>query len=272
MSQIENPGFYIAYDGILSDKLNWREDRLSRLSKEADLRSTVIIKTGHERLRSNIADLGMVAALKRTLRPSEQFSLISEGEDITIEENYYDEGGGRFSGYTVYINDQVIRERVMERNKGRFDEKLFVEHLNKSSREGIRTVIASEKKLMLLQSAFFGTLYFVSGGATITLSIGAIAFMQSTLQEPHLLKIAANIGLFPVYLSIAAIDAIWLKQTARSLKSDVSFFPDFLEPKRTMRSVRDYIIPKHAIHWMTANFNLARSSRIIVEYQPLKEP
>lgn len=139
----DNPKISIMYDGIYTDRLNWRTDRLAQFANEGDLRTYVYIVTGDEMDKPQVTALGDILAWKSILSAANPFSKPS-GLGKPSEVFHSTDEDGRLDA-NIVINHQILIERVKQQNDGQIKPEGYVQVLNEEVRRGLRSVLIAEK-------------------------------------------------------------------------------------------------------------------------------
>ncbi len=139
----------IDYNGNCANRIDWQTERLALFAKVTDLRTKIIIKDSDDRPQLGIESLGENLIWKKFANPLDFLPVKPLlGEKLRVATNF--ESGEA----TIYLNHHVITRDVVQRCKGRIDERLFVEQVNTLVKQGLGNVLAKEKQKQVLSSLY----------------------------------------------------------------------------------------------------------------------
>jgi hypothetical protein len=197
------PKIFVDYNGTMSTKLHWDEEKMERIASVADLRTSIVIRSGKVVPQTNVTNLGDVLAWKGIANPADWFNRISvyEREETIIK---LDLNKCRAD---IIINDQILSARVREQNHGVFSEQKFVHELNKSVNDSLKLVAIKEKLFQAGLVTAFDGLVIVGEAIPVSLTYAGIRLVTSNVR--YLLNNDASFILTFTGLFLSSTSAIW---------------------------------------------------------------
>lgn len=161
----------VAYDGILSQQLDWRQPVLDEFAKRTDLETQVIIKRGDSRPQTNYTVIGETLAWRRFANPLDIFaSLLKRRKDVeTI-------ASSQIARAEIRVHDQIIADEVRNQTD-RFSSKQFVDHLNVAVKKGLADINRWEKKQALKLVLTIDGILVTIAGITLGTAYGGVSLL-----------------------------------------------------------------------------------------------
>lgn len=252
----QEPKIIIEYDGVLSEMMGWQTDRLARLANIGDLRTPVLICRGNVRLQRTYVELGEVLAWKRYL-PGKSNSQVEEEKEV-IKSPVQS---------TIFINDEVLTERVKKDSDKRFDDRLFTQEVNHLVIDGLREIINKEKAIQFDVAKYYHSYCLTPSLKRLELLICAASFTAGTLAVSadlafilsHLPPSAVHIG--PTIAAGAGLMMMraglnWYNEiSSRILTRTIENYPPYMTTN-LFRTPADFNPLKHIANALYANYYL----------------
>lgn len=272
------PKIIVEYDGNFADNMRWNEARFKKLVNLADLRTEILIRRGNEYPYASYTQMGEVAAWKRFL----DFGGNNQ-EDESRQSRILNQAGQS----VIYINDQVLTEKIRQKNNGQVDKKLFVEQTNNLVAGGLREIVNKEKQYQLDLAIYLTRKAFWPDAFETTLSLvefGMIGAGAFSIAAGITIDIAALLGRTPPE---NALHSLWLGacgivviQTGFSgiekgaLRRSKSFVQRILEkyPYDPYLDSQADVTLKHFSNLVAANAYLTFKGSNLVSYQAEPNP
>lgn len=154
----------VDYNGNFADRMQWNEKKLAEFARVSDLRTKITIVDGDEYPRASVTEIGDTLAWKR-FSPLDFFRKREAGNLSEVS----DEGNAEA---TIFLNHHIITQDVMQRYKGRVDEKLVAKQINDLVKGGLLEITAKEKLLQTFGSLLIDGVLLTGSGVFL----GAAAF------------------------------------------------------------------------------------------------
>lgn len=190
-----------AYQGDLTNKLIWDQDKLNTLSKRADLRTTITIKEGEAEEGRTYESLGETLIWKKFGNPMDLFRRrVGHTNAVEVSADLPRPTAD------VTLNYRVIMDEVRNTNNGKFDENLFTRSIDKYSRQAIGNVIGREKFNMVIKSALTEGVEMAFIGAGIWgLYFTASGKFSGLFLQPPTMPLAPDMKVIDSYLHYSLV-------------------------------------------------------------------
>lgn len=157
----------IAYTGNLADRMQWDEAKLAELERRSNLASTIFIRSITQRVPNGTVPMGDTLALRSHKNPLENFAVSTPGSATRAMLDFY-RGNAE-----ITIDDQLVTERNMDKEKRVIRQDKFVSDINASVNIGLTEVIKKEKlyeakTCMQIYLAFAPAILGISAGFYLT--------------------------------------------------------------------------------------------------------
>ncbi len=258
--------------GDFAPSLSWNQSRLDRIARGADLRTTISIREGGARGQSFYENLGEILALKTLVNPADLFRRgLGKNGHAEVSPIFAD---GRAD---IYLNHQLVMQEVMEKSKGKFDEKLYAQTLDSLTRQGVNNILASEKLAMAVNSGI------VTGVNLAFLGIGVglvNLFFQGTLTgllvNPPTEPLSWNYDIVRSYRNYYTTRFLETFIAMPFVHYDVKIIFDMMKDGREARSsndpyqrgFNDIYNPFKPIKDYLSGYVLLKTTSSLIEYQP----
>lgn len=255
----------VEYDGNFADSLAWQQANLDRFAEKSDLRTDIFITRGENRPQINATNLGDILVWKGIGNPRDLFRKDTlTGEEVTVSTNFWQ------GEAVIYLHDQVITQNIMQRTKGRIDERLYADQANTLSKKGLMTVLAQEKQRQILNAMIIDGGY--AGLMTFSAAVTYLGFIIiKNAPFTNLLGQMNPDPIFQIFIrSAELLYGIGLPATCAKglldIFGDLRSFPS--PPGRYFHSKWDLNPLKHVKSFSEGNIYLSTKGREIVSVLP----
>jgi hypothetical protein len=133
----------ITYGGILAERMEWKRNVLGQFERVADLRTAVEITNSDNPERYDVVALGDTLALRKVGDVQDLFTRRQTPRRfLAVETNL------STARATITIDDQGLASEALKKGT-KFDETLFTQKVNKLVKDGLRSVLSTEKRHQL---------------------------------------------------------------------------------------------------------------------------
>lgn len=144
--QIPSERIGITYHGVLAERMDWKRDILGQFEQLADLRTAVEITSSDNPEEFDVVGLGDTLALRKVGNIQDLFSRRQNPKKfLAVQTNL------STARATITIDDQGITSESLKQGR-KFDGDEFTQKVNKLVKEGLRSVLSTEKKHQLRTS------------------------------------------------------------------------------------------------------------------------
>ncbi len=255
--------FFISYDGILSELMNWDDKKLARFASASNLKAEAItIRRGYERSQNDYEELNDTLVFKKITDMRSLAWRSPSKPDKSVDVVGYREGLP-----TITINDQIIAERT-QKSKEPFNN-AFIKEFNKSVMKGLQTMLKEEKTYLTTFAAAWDLFAFglpspfLIGGSLLTVEgiKGMFANIESLLRN----------GISPE--SILASTAIYFGSGftiigAKTFVSTMNILKEYTQENDFLTNMKDYNPTKHVKDYLTGVVYLNLHAKDLVSLKP----
>lgn len=160
----------VDYNGNFARSLNWNQANLDEFARASDLRTRITIKEGAYRPRFVTDTLGDVLIRRHFATPLDIF-----GRHTSVRRRVTTTTDFKAGEAAIILDHHIISYDVVQRCKGKIDDRLFAKQLNSAVIDGLSNVLAQEKRAQLLSSLSIDGKHLATTGLLVGI-IGGISY------------------------------------------------------------------------------------------------